>query len=218
MQLFIIFFGTGPVRSTIKEGHFNCPQCEASVPYRHRKVTKFFTLFFLPIFPVGSPIEYVECGRCNNTFIPRVLEASSSSGSGGSDDFMAIYEKAIRHSMVLVMLADGHIDEQEKVRVQEIINRFGHNDLSMADLDIYIENVKRENEDVETYLKKVGPSLNDHGKETVIRVALSVADADGQIDDSEIRMITRMSNAMEMSSAHLKGIIAEFKEKKELPA
>jgi uncharacterized tellurite resistance protein B-like protein len=218
MQLFIIFFGTGPVRSTLKEGHFNCPQCESSVPYRHRKVTKFFTLFFLPIFPVGSPIEYVECGRCNNTFIPRVLDNNSGSGSGSNDDFMAIYEQAIRHSMVRVMLADGHIDEQEKVRVREVINQFGHNDLTMSELENYIDKVKREGEDVETYLKKVGPSLNDHGKESIVRVALSVADADGHIDDSEIRMITQMANAMEMSSAHLRGIIAEFKEKKELPA
>lgn len=163
-------------------------------------------------------MEYVECGSCNNSFIPRVLDGSNSSGeqtAGGiDDDFMAIYEKAIRHTMVMVMLADGHIDDNEKIQVQKIINKFGHNDLTLEQLDAYIEQVKKDNQDVTTYLKKVGPSLNDHGKETVIKVALSVADADGQIDDSEIEMITKMAAAMDLTSSHLRGIIAEFKEKR----
>ncbi|OFZ56107.1 MAG: hypothetical protein A3D92_20885 [Bacteroidetes bacterium RIFCSPHIGHO2_02_FULL_44_7] len=217
MLLFIIF-GTSPVRSTIQSGHFSCPQCERSVPYRHRKVTKFFSLFFIPIFPIGSPMEYVECGSCNNSFVPRVLGGGNSSGeqtAGGiDDDFMAIYEKAIRHTMVMVMLADGHIDDNEKLQVQKIINKFGHNDLTLEQLDAYIEQVRTENQDVTTYLKRVGPSLNDHGKETVIKVALSVADADGRMDDSEIEMITKMATAMDLTASHLRGIIAEFNEKR----
>ncbi len=170
-------------------------------------------------------MEYVECGTCNSTFIPRVLDspqshATQSVGEGqtqsiasSNDDFMAIYEKAIRHSMVLVMLADGVIDSKEKEQVLKIINKFGHNDLTMSELDVYIENVKLQDEDVATYLEKVGPQLNEHGKETVIKVALSVANADGIIDDSELRLITRMANAMEMSSSHLRGIISDYKEK-----
>ena len=224
----MIIFGTGPVRSTIQSGNFNCPQCERSVPYRHRKVTKFFSLFFIPIFPIASPMEYVECGSCNSTFIPRVLGGGSQTTSVGAgttkavstgeapqeDDFMAIYEKAIRHCMVMVMLADGVIDENEKIQVQKIINKFGHNDLTMEQLEGYIEQVKTENQDVATYLKKVGPSLNDHGKDTIIKVALSVADADGHVDKSEIETITKMSNAMDMSASHLKRVMNEFNEKR----
>jgi uncharacterized tellurite resistance protein B-like protein len=172
-------------------------------------------------------MEYVECGSCNSTFIPRVLgggsqttavsgttKAVSAAEAPQEDNFMAIYEKAIRHCMVLVMLADGVIDENEKIQVQKIINKFGHNDLTMEQLEGYIEQVKTENQDVATYLRKVGPSLNDHGKDTIIKVALSVADADGHIDKSEIEMITKMSNAMDMSSSHLKRVMGEFNEKR----
>ncbi|MFK8038184.1 MAG: TerB family tellurite resistance protein [Crocinitomicaceae bacterium] len=207
----MIIFGTRGVKSTIKSGDFNCPQCEKSVPYRHRKVTKFFTLYFIPLIPLGSAGEYVECGTCKGTFIPRVLEA----GPSNQDDFMAVYEQAIRHSMVLIMLADGVIDNEEKTLVRTIINKFGKNDLSIYELEKYIEQVQNEKEDVTTYLSKVGPSLNEHGKETIIKCALSVAAADGHIDESEIALIGKMGGAMEMSSSHLKGIIAEMNEQPE---
>jgi len=210
----MIIFGTRGVKSTLKSGNFHCPQCEQDKPFRHRKVTKFFTLYFIPLIPLGSAGEYVECGNCKGTFIPRVLEASNST----QEAFMAIYEQAIRHSMVLIMLADGVIDENEKIQVREIINKFGKNDMSMYDLKKYIEQVQRENEDVTTYLKKIGPSLNEHGKESIIKCALSVAAADGHIDQSELALIAQMGESMEMSASHLKGILSEVSEPAQLEA
>lgn len=204
----MIIFGTRGVKSTVKSGNFNCPQCERSVPYRHRKVRKFFTLYFIPLIPLGGAGEYVECGSCNGTFIPRVLETNNSN----NDEFMAIYQKAIRHSMVLIMLADGVIDENEKSQVLAIINKFGKNDINMTQLENYIKRVKLENEDITTYLKKIGASLNEHGKETIIKCALAVAAADGNIDESEIKMIGKMGQSMEMSSSHLKGIFSDIQE------
>ena len=39
--------------------------------YKHIKVTKFFTLYFIPLIPLGSAGEYVECQTCKGTFVPR---------------------------------------------------------------------------------------------------------------------------------------------------
>jgi len=203
----MIIYGTRGIKSTIKEGTFHCPQCEQSKEYRHRKVTKFFTLYFIPLIPLGSAGEYVECRNCKNTYIPRVLD---NQASNGNDVFMANYEKAIRHSMVLMMLADGVIDEEEKEIVLKIINKFGTNDITMTQLVNYIDIVQKENETIDTYLKKVGPSLNEHGKEIIIKCAFSVAAADGNVDKSELRMIAIMADAMQMSKSHLNGILADL--------
>lgn len=207
----MIIFGTRGIKSTIKSGNFHCPQCENDKPYRHRKVTKFFTLYFIPLIPLGSAGEYVECGTCKGTFIPRVLDAVNDT----KKEFMATYEKALRHSMVLMMLADGVIDENEKVMVLEIINKFGTNDMNISELESYITQVQNENEDIATYLKKIGPVLNEHGKEVIIKCALSVAAADGHVDESEIALIAQMGQSMEMTSSHLKGILASFNEAEE---
>ena len=208
----MIIFGTTGIKSTVKEGKFLCPQCAVEKSYRHRKVNKFFTLYFIPLIPLGSAGEYVECRTCKGTFVPRVLDYKPDQGK---NEFQSEYEKAMRHTMVLIMLADGEIDESEMETVHLIINKFGHNDMTRGELEAYVSNVQRRQEPVDTYLKKVTPYLNEHGKETVIKCALAVAAADGHIDKSEIAVIQNMAKAMEMSSSHVKGIISEITEKKE---
>jgi|TARA_B110000977_G_C10833263_1_gene398960 uncharacterized tellurite resistance protein B-like protein len=201
----MIFFGTRGVTSTVKEGDFHCPQCNNSQKFRHRKVRKFFTLYFIPLIPLESAGEYVECRNCKGTFIPRVLEQGNQ-----NDEFMALYEEAMRHSMIKMMLADGVIDVNEKRLVLEIINRFGNNDLDEIQLENLIGEIQKDTKDVTYYLKQITGSLNEHGKETIIKCALHVALSDGDFDESEKQMITEMGEAMEMSSSHLKGIFSEM--------
>jgi len=205
----MIIFGTRGVKSTIKLGSFNCPQCEESRSYRHRKVTRFFILFFIPLIPLGSAGDYIECSDCKGTFGPRVLINNPD-----KDEFLAIYEKTIRHAMVLIMLADGVIDEKEKEQVLTFINKFGTNDWSIPDLESYINVVKEKNEGIITYLKNVGPSLNEHGKERIIKCILTSAAADGKIDDTKLNLISKMGRSMKMSPPHLKGILSEMLEPK----
>ncbi|MFL2571750.1 MAG: TerB family tellurite resistance protein [Parvicellaceae bacterium] len=201
----MIIFGTRGVPSTVKEGSFHCPQCNNDQNFRHRKVRNFFTLYFIPLIPLGSAGEYVECRNCKGTFIPRILEQGSI-----NDDFMALYENAMRHSMIKMMLADGIIDENEKRLVLDIINRFGNNDLNENELDDLIKEIELDKKDVAHYLKQICSSLNEHGKETIIKCALNIAIADGNFDESEKQMIIKMGEALEMSSSHLKGIFSEM--------
>ena len=92
----------------------------------------------------------------------------------------------MKHCMVLIMLADGEVDENEMAMVQKIVNKFGHNDITLDELEQYVKQVEQNREDIATYLKKVTPSLNEHGKEIVIKCALSVAAADGNIDGQRL--------------------------------
>ena len=203
----MIIFGTRGIKSTIKEGHFLCPQCEGDERFKHRKVTKFFTLYFIPLIPLGSAGEYVECLTCKGTFVPRVLEYKASSPR---NEFQSIYEEAMRQSMILMMLADGEIDKEEMVMVQVIINKFGHNDITLDELKELVMEVQAKNEPVSKYLAEIAPSLNEHGKEIIIKCGLAVAAADGHVDETEISLIKEMAKAMEMSTNHLNGIIQEM--------
>lgn len=112
--------------------------------------------------------------------------------------------------MIKMMLADGIIDENEKRLVLDIINRFGNNDLNENELDDLIKEIELDKKDVAHYLKQICSSLNEHGKETIIKCALNIAIADGNFDESEKQLIIKMGEALEMSSSHLKGIFSEM--------
>jgi tellurite resistance protein len=206
----MIIFGTRGVKSTLSQGNFNCPQCETTRAYKKKKVTRFFTLYFIPLIPLGKVGEYVECQHCKGTFIPNVLNYEEKKNNA-AQDFLAEYEKAMKHSLVLMMLADGVIDDREREMVIKIYNKISHHDMTSADLDQYIAEVEASpDRDVSKYLKGVGPMLNGQGKEMVIKAAISVAASDGHFDDSEKALLAEMAQALDMTSAHLKGIINEI--------
>jgi len=211
-MLAFIIFGTRGINSTIKQGDFLCPQCATERQYKHKKVTRFFTLYFIPLIPLGKAGEFVECQTCKGTFVPGVLDYDPNKDK---NEFQSQYETAMRHSMILMMLADGHIDAKEKETVLQIINKFGHSDISMEKLEVLITEVERGKEPVDRYLSKISPSLNEHGKELIIKCGLSVASADENIDASEMALIYSMADAMQMSKNHLKGIIEDSKQEVE---
>ena len=158
---------------------------------------------------MGDAGEFVECQGCKGTFVPRVLDYNPAQGE---NEFQAVYEQAMRHSMILMMLADGEIDENEMLTVQKIINKFGHNDVTLDQLEDLTKRVQKNKEPIGTYLSKIKHSLNEHGKEIIIKCAFAVAAADGHIDDSEKALIQEIAQEMEMSSSHIKGIIMEMNE------
>jgi hypothetical protein len=70
----IIIWGSRGVTSTKERGEFYCPQCDALEEYALKQIRPFFTLFFIPIFPIGGGERYVECRGCGGTFREEVLE------------------------------------------------------------------------------------------------------------------------------------------------
>jgi hypothetical protein len=67
-MLGLIIFGRRTMTRTASEGLFHCPRCGPERTYRHKQVKRWFTLYFIPVIPLGLAGEYVECGSCAATF------------------------------------------------------------------------------------------------------------------------------------------------------
>ena len=70
-----IIWGSRYLSSTRDTGRFYCPQCgKLDASYRRQAARPWFTLYFIPIFPIGGAVEHIECLRCQGTFKLEVLE------------------------------------------------------------------------------------------------------------------------------------------------
>jgi hypothetical protein len=69
----MIIWGTAGREREIDTGTFYCPKCDTQRPFTRKKVSRYFTLFFIPIFETNVLGEYLECGGCKTTFKPEVL-------------------------------------------------------------------------------------------------------------------------------------------------
>ena len=66
---FFIFFGSrnvlsnaGPAVAAV------CPRCQAQATFQNRTARTWFTLFFIPIFPMGAKRPFCQCQSCNAQF------------------------------------------------------------------------------------------------------------------------------------------------------
>jgi hypothetical protein len=72
-MLGLIIFGRRTTTKTITAGSFTCPRCGPGRGYEHKQVNRWFTLYFIPVIPLGTVGEYVECQGCAATFGPEAL-------------------------------------------------------------------------------------------------------------------------------------------------
>ncbi|MEZ4363242.1 MAG: zinc-ribbon domain-containing protein [Kofleriaceae bacterium] len=72
-MLGLIIYGTKAVTGSKGQGLFQCPACQSQQPYVHKRTRRFFTLYFIPLIPFKTLLEYVECKSCSGTFKTSVL-------------------------------------------------------------------------------------------------------------------------------------------------
>jgi len=70
----IVIWGSRGITRTRETGEFYCPHCDAQEEYALKQVRPFFTLYFIPLFPIGAAQRYVQCRGCKRTFNEAVLD------------------------------------------------------------------------------------------------------------------------------------------------
>jgi hypothetical protein len=109
----MIIYGTTVIRRTMGEGQFNCPNCGGTHPYRHRKPTQFFTLYFIPLIPMGSGgEEYVECRTCSGAYTLGVLDLTER-------DYYLSYVNDLKWVMVVMACQHQSVTEEERESLRE---------------------------------------------------------------------------------------------------
>jgi len=237
----LIIFGTRGVRSTVKEGTFFCPQCISEKNYKHKKVTQFFTLYFIPLIPLGNKGEYVECMTCRNTYIERVLHMRPTIDVTEKQAMPSPEEKSERFSEPAAQIAapveassgasKAEILSEKQKAVKKLLIMMILADGRVEDAEIHmfhkvyreicngvvadiyreIDAVKTENKLPHQYLREVSAFLNDEGKKDIIKASMMIAASDGDIDPSEVRMVENFGKALELKPAEVKEIISSIK-------
>jgi tellurite resistance protein len=202
----MIIFGTRGVTYNKTKGEFHCPRCGPG-RFHHKRVRRFFTLYFIPVLPLDLLGEYVECQGCTGTFNPEVLEYDPDADKA---NFEAEFHRAIRRVMVVMMLADGVIDDDEVRVILEIYEKLAGVAMDEGDLQREVARAQSEGLDVAAALAPYRGTLNDAGKEMVLRAAFHVALADGDFADEERALIQRIAAALEVSPAHLSGVLQQL--------
>jgi hypothetical protein len=69
----MIIYGYRHKNITLATGQFECPRCQMTRTYTHIDVVRYFTLFFIALFPLGRLSTYIECQTCRTAFKPEEI-------------------------------------------------------------------------------------------------------------------------------------------------
>ena len=66
-------------------GHFMCPSCKQDREYVYINMVRYFTLFFIQLFPLGGLGSYVECQVCHSKFKPEEIVNTPGNAQAGAE-------------------------------------------------------------------------------------------------------------------------------------
>lgn len=202
----MIIWGSRGRTSTVEEGQFFCPRCRSNQPYKLQRVQRWFTLYFIPIFPMGVLGEYAECGQCATTWKPEVLSAGPQ-----PDPEQTVQEelrRAIRRSMAMVLLVGGRDDPEGIDAGSRAFRKQMGMSMPDAELSREVKDLREQSTDVARYLTNFGAHLSAQQKESVVTAACECALFDGPLQPEEQQAVGAIAHALGVTDAHLRGILA----------
>lgn len=207
MLYFIIIYGTRGMTSVGGMGHFHCPACGPSA-YKHQKVRRWFTLFFIPMIPLDLAGEYVECGKCYGTFN---LDVLSYDPAAEKAKFEAVFHTAIRRTMVKMCLADGVVDPEEVAVIRKVYAMLTDIELSEDDVREEIADAMTDPRTVKQYLEAGIGMFNLKAKELIVKSAFFVAAADGEFQEEEQKLLNNIGAALQMTKVQFQSVMDSLK-------
>ena len=77
----MIIWGSTGREVQVGQGQFFCPRCQAQQHFVHNRLARYFTLYFIPLFPISNLGEFVFCMGCHGQFNMDVLHYQPPSPS-----------------------------------------------------------------------------------------------------------------------------------------
>ena len=205
----MILFGTKGRAIEMDRGQFHCPNCKIEKNYQKKYVQTWFTLYFIPIFPMGEKKnEHIECEECENIYHLDVIDYKPGLNE---EELESEYEKALKNILCMMIIADKKIKDEETKFVSNIFNKLTKKkNFPKGQIDKVITQVKKKGLSVDDYLKDVRPYLNSGHRELIVQAMYFVAASDGHLAKKESELLMETAKVLEMTPAHVKGVLSDL--------
>lgn len=107
-----------------------CPKCRQQATLQNKAVRTWFTLFFIPVFPMGAKRQFCQCSNCNTQFRGRAEQLSQKVAASQQQDFQQAIQmyNSLRaspaNSVTLNNLLEQYLQLQEYDQAISAANEF----------------------------------------------------------------------------------------------
>lgn len=111
--------------------------------------------------------------------------------------------------MFKMALADGNIDDSEIAQITQSFQAIAKREIDPNDIAAELEAARADTRSIKEYMTEVASTMNDTGKELVLRSAIAVIKVDGHVDHAEIAELKELIEALDIPKAYSNGVLAE---------
>ena len=198
-----IIFGFRDRIIVVARGIFYCQTCGMDRSYVRQSIQRWFTLFFIPLFPTGSSRgERIQCLSCGSLFAPAALNVPTREAM---DDLI---KSAFRQCAVALLKAgDPASTLGRTVAVDRLADLYRPEytyDDAVLERDLQLVDPLQ----IAVYVDPIADRFSAQGAELFVSQCVEVAVADGSLTDAQLRAVTSLATSFEMTQVHLQAIIA----------
>lgn len=194
----LIIFGLRVFFRTLGEGVFHCQRCGGDRNYRLRSGRRFITLFFIPVVPLGTVGQHVQCATCRTRYHADVLRLPTAS------QMQAALPAGMRAAACAMLRAGDPASYPARQRALEAIAGAGAQGYDSEALDADLA-VRPDN--TAPALAQLGAQLAAPAREWFLAEVVRIGMADGPLTGSERGAAHLVGAGMGMTQAQALGVI-----------
>ncbi len=195
----LLIFGIKVRLSTVEDGDFFCPHCGGDRHFARRRARRWFTLFFIPLIPLGVVGELIECATCRTRFDEGVLHVPTTAS------MTSMLDAAVRVSTAAIVQAGDPTNPALRQAAVASVLAVGvaYDDATLvSDVDVI------DRSQVTAYIEPLAPGLDVTGKERFVADLVRVAWAGGTLSAGQRGIVDSVGRSLGLTPAHVAGIVA----------
>lgn len=205
----LFIWGARTLLHVIGSGRFRCPSCDSDRRYDLVEQRRWFTFFWIPIFPFRTDEQIVRCGACSSLWDTAVLQIPTTEKMRES---LATAARAVvattvaRLSEHAVPLGIAYASK----RISQYSNSSYEPAAFITDLDSFA------GVDVTDYLHPVEDMLTIQGKEGLLLIAMEsmsifrlLSEQNAEDYEAALANVTASAAALGITVNHFRGIAQE---------
>jgi hypothetical protein len=195
----LIIFGLRVFYRTIAQGTFHCRRCGGDRQYRHRAGRRWFTLFFIPVIPLNSVGEHVQCTTCRTKYVTDVLSQPTTT------QMQEALPEGMRAAVSAMLRSGDPASQVSRQRAIEAVVGAGMSGYTEAMLNA---DLTQPFDSIRPALNRVGAQLTVQAKEWYLAEVIRIALADGPLTDGERQAALAIGLDLGMTQAQVLGVVA----------
>jgi hypothetical protein len=198
----MVIWGSRALTSTQATGTFACPECKVQIGYEKKRMRRFFTLYFIPLFPTETLGEWIECTRCRTNYKEAVLEYRLPPTPA---ERMQLLARAIARVGGLAARLDDGASEQRLAAFGAALGEFSNLDVPIDWL--HTPEVEPEPAAARRALAQHAEGLTNDAKEEVFAMVHHVVASPGPLSPAAAAFLDGVGEGLGLTGAHVKGLL-----------